>query len=153
MPSRRLKPKIIVSMTATAQTTEKRPQVKKVSKMTARLRESINEPDKLPIDESVYTVHSPFAPEKEISVKEALISPYAKEHLIPAIDREMHKLTTTYEALKEIKFKDIDKDAVRIRSKMFVIWKMEGTGKVTKANARLAAGGNLQPDDSYVVCL
>ena len=106
--------------------------MKKDPKMTARLRELINEPDKLPIDESVYTVHSPFAPEKEISVKEALISPYAKEHLIPAIDREINKLTTTYEAFKEIKFKDIEKDAVRIRSNMFVIWKMDGAGKVTK---------------------
>ena len=32
---------------------------------------------------------------------------------------------------------------------MFVIWKRDAAGKVTRANARLACGGNDQPRDSY----
>ena len=61
----------------------------------------------------------------------------------------MHKLTKKYQAIEEIAARDIPADAVRLRSKMFMIWKRDAAGKVTRANARLACGGNTQPRDSY----
>jgi len=95
------------------------------------------------------TVPSVFGPKKEISVKKALLSPDADLHLRPAINKEMTKLTTQYQAIEEIAARDIPANAVRLRSKMFVIWKRDAAGKVTRANARLACGGNDQPRDSY----
>ena len=95
------------------------------------------------------TVPSVFGPKKEISDKKALLSPDADLHLRPAINKEMDKLLTQYQAIEEIAAKDIPADAVRLRSKMFVIWKRDAAGNVTRANARLACGGNDQPRDSY----
>ena len=99
--------------------------------------------------EASATVPSVFGPKKEISVKKALLSPDADLHLRPAINKEMTKLTTQYQAIEEIAASDIPADAVRILSKMFVVWKRDAAGKVTRANARLACGGNDQPKDSY----
>ena len=100
-------------------------------------------------NEASSTVPLVFGPKKEISVKKALLSPDADLHLRPAINKEMTKLTTQYQAIEEIAAKDIPADAVRLRSKMFVVWKRDAAGKVTRANARLACGGNDQPKDSY----
>ena len=54
-------------------------------------------------------------------MKKALLSPDADLHLRPAINKEMTKLTTQYQAIEEIAAKDIPADAIRLRSKMFVI--------------------------------
>jgi hypothetical protein len=53
------------------------------------------------------TVPSVFGPKKEISVKKALLSPDADLHLRPAINKEMTKLTTQYQAIEEIAARDI----------------------------------------------
>ena len=54
-------------------------------------------------------------------MKKALLISDADLHLRPAINKEMYKLTDQYQAIEEIAARDIPSDAVRLRSKMFVI--------------------------------
>ena len=61
----------------------------------------------------------------------------------------MTKVSETYEAIRPINEADIDPDAVRIRSRMFVKEKHDGEGNYTKTSARLAAGGDRMLSDSY----
>ena len=61
----------------------------------------------------------------------------------------MTKIGTTYRAVRPIAIKDIEPDAVRIGSRMFIKEKHDGGGDYTKTAARLAAGGHRMPDGSF----
>ena len=97
---------------------------------------------------SRYTLSPPPLPPKELSVRRALRCSNS-DNVMPAIELEMTKLGDTYRAIRPININDIDADAVRIRSRMFVKEKFDGSGLYTKTSARLAAGGNNMPSDSY----
>jgi hypothetical protein len=57
----------------------------------------------------------------------------------------MTKVLDKYQVIRAISSADIQHDAIHIRSQMFVKTKLDG-----RVTARLAAGGNDQPNDSFV---
>lgn len=89
------------------------------------------------------SLHLPLNLSNEISVAKALQN--ADSHLLrAAIDKKMLKMTT-HEVFTPIRFQDIPSNAVKIFSIMFC--KIKLSGRIT---ARLAAGGDRQPPDSYL---
>jgi hypothetical protein len=66
-----------------------------------------------------------------------------------ALVKELDKLFLTHRALRPIAAHDIRSDAVRIYSSVLLKAKFFGDGTFDRITARLAAGGNTQPDHSY----
>ena len=90
----------------------------------------------------------PLLASKEISVRQALAGPH-RALCEAAIHVELDKMLVKHKAFVPIEEKDIPLDAARIYSRMFIKEKFTGAGYHVKVGARLAAGGNRQPSDSY----
>ena len=66
-----------------------------------------------------------------------------------ALDKEFTKLFDTHQALRPIAPDQISPTAVRIHSSVLLKAKYFGDGSYDRVSARLAAGGNTQPEGSY----
>ena len=91
-----------------------------------------------------------FAPKanKEMTYRQAQ-QKLRPEEIKVAVLKELDKLFITHEAIRPISKSDIRPDAVRIHSSMLVKTKYFGDGTFDKVSARLAAGGNTQPEGSF----
>ena len=85
---------------------------------------------------------------KEMTYKKAA-QKLLPEEIRAAVLAELTKLFDTHKAIRPINPGDIPPDAVRIYSSMLLKVKYFGDGTFDKVSARLAAGGNTQPDGSF----
>jgi len=85
---------------------------------------------------------------KEMTYRQGVRS-MPPEELRIAVAAEMTKLFDTHKAIRPIESSDIRPGAVRIYSSMLVKTKYFADGSYDRISARLAAGGNTQPDGSY----
>jgi len=83
---------------------------------------------------------------KEISLRAALSSNFDATHqqVQAAVAAEMDKMTVQFGVFREVSDDEVDADAVHVYSSMLI--KMKSSGEI---KARLAAGGNRMPDDSF----
>ena len=91
-----------------------------------------------------------FSPKenKEMTYRQGVAS-MPPEEVRAALVKELDKLFITHKALRPISPADIRPDAVRIYSSMLLKAKFFGDGTFDRISARLAAGGNTQPEHSY----
>jgi hypothetical protein len=85
---------------------------------------------------------------KEMTYKQGVKS-LPPEELRDAVAAELHKLFDTHKAIRPIHPSRIQPNAVRIYSSMLVKAKYFADGSYDRVSARLAAGGNTQPEGSY----
>ena len=100
-----------------------------------------------PADDTTSSIYTPLT--REVSVRKALNGP-TRDKAAPAVAKELTKVFTLYDALELFDYSKRDHDAVLIHSRMLIKDKYHGDGSYDKTSARLAAGGNTQPSDSYV---
>jgi len=79
----------------------------------------------------------------EISIDKAMLL-WKREDIDKALDKELTKIFTTYNAMKIIPHSDIEPTAIIVRSNMLMKKKLSGV-----ITARLALDGENQPEDSY----
>ena len=93
------------------------------------------------------SLHFSAKDNKEMTYKQGVKS-LPPEELRAAVATELHKLFDTHQAIRPIHPSAIQPTAVRIYS-MLVKTKYFADGSYDRVSARLAAGGNTQPEGSY----
>ena len=84
-----------------------------------------------------------------MSIKQASKHPVIAPHIFSSVAKEILKLTSTYSVIRAIPTANHAPDAIRIRRQMLIKLKTKADGSFDKVSARMAAGGNRQPDGSY----
>jgi hypothetical protein len=104
----------------------------------------------LTTDSGPATTPLAFSPKdnKEMTYRQGVKS-MRPDELRAAVAKELDKLFNTHQAIRPIDQKDIRAHAVRIYSSMLVKAKYFGDGSFDRISARLAAGGNTQPEHSF----